>query len=301
MDRHCHSPIAPQTRSLGIHCLWLIAPGWLGCSQVIGIEDWHPVGQPEGVQQEIPSYPVDTARLSPYHDDASSTPDAEPSRPPVILDAAVWIDPGGSDASSAEAAQPEAAAPADAAAEWSGCGDGTFRCDGALLQSCTQGVWSTMKTCLTAALCDAQQQTCSAPACLAGQSQCEGSVLLTCNADLTAWDAVGCGSAALCNAHDGRCDPATCAPGESRCDGATWQTCLSDLTGWQSMQLCATPQLCDPLWPGCHEPACATGEVRCDGKNVQRCNAGRTGWDTIEHCGIKESCDAILGTCVPAG
>jgi hypothetical protein len=190
--------------------------------------------------------------------------------------------------------------PAEERSDGGGCGEGSWRCEEALLQQCAQGGWLTLKTCASATLCDALERTCIAASCSSGQVRCDGATLLVCNPWQSGWDvAADCRTPTLCNAPGRRCEPAACEPQEAKCEGAGLWVCAPELDGWELAASCATAELCDSAARTCHAPACEAAERRCEGKQLLVCDAGRTGWVTLAHCSSPQQCDVKQGVCTP--
>src|ERR1043166_3376448 len=73
------------------------------------------------------------------------------------------------------------------------CEEGLTKCDGRLLQTCTdQGTaWVTLQACATPALCKSSDlgkiAECKPPTCGVEQMSCDDNVLRVCNDDRTGW------------------------------------------------------------------------------------------------------------------
>ncbi|HEU4577224.1 MAG TPA: hypothetical protein VFS67_03145 [Polyangiaceae bacterium] len=218
------------------------------------------------------------------------------------------------------------------------CTQGQTRCEGALLQTCSDdhSSWVTIQRCGAAALCQSNPATCLAATCSAEEMSCAGAVLQKCNADRTGWDVFDtCLSPAHCNADLRQCLPEACAPGTRRCDRSdgdqspVLEVCNDDRSDWAPLDSCVTRELCDqtltsggapgglvlgsdgmlqlqdPATPAtvlkCNLPACAVGEVRCDGPRLEYCSEGRTGWITAEECASEALCTGSLNNVTAAG
>jgi hypothetical protein len=88
--------------------------------------------------------------------------------------------------------------------------------------------------------------------CSDGALRCDGVELQACSSD--DWHTLqSCASGALCQAGlaSGQCPMPACAPGETRCVGATPERCNRGRTDWESVERCATPDLCDAVAGRC--------------------------------------------------
>lgn len=82
------------------------------------------------------------------------------------------------------------------------CPKGEFTCDGARLMRCSDEATALIeiRSCPSAALCNAAEQRCDPPTCSLGQQRCNGNVLTRCNAAQTEFVPVEtCGSVLLCD------------------------------------------------------------------------------------------------------
>src|SRR5690606_31749378 len=74
------------------------------------------------------------------------------------------------------------------------CESGVTRCDGRLLQLCTDGGtgWVTLEPCATPELCNSNDamtvSSCVRPACAEEQMSCESNLLRLCNPSRTGWE-----------------------------------------------------------------------------------------------------------------
>jgi hypothetical protein len=182
------------------------------------------------------------------------------------------------------------------------CLGGRFRCEGSLLQRCSdeRNAWLDFQRCASAQLCDATRGTegCTPPACEAGVLSCAGDTLVRCRDESEGSDPV-----AQC-AFAGGCDPLAlvcrdpCVIGGARCRGAVLETCDSVLVGWQS-SACATPELCNAATRSCEQPRCEPEARGCRGAQPQRCARGGTGLvDIGVPCASAELCDPSSGACL---
>jgi len=87
------------------------------------------------------------------------------------------------------------------------CANGTYRCNDVSLETCTNGSWTRLATCQTTTLCNAAQHVCTTATCAPGERQCQGNVLLRCNAALDGWDELEtCSGPTRCSAETKRCE-----------------------------------------------------------------------------------------------
>lgn len=210
------------------------------------------------------------------------------------------------------------------------CEEGLTRCEGELLQLCTDGgtAWVTLEVCGSPALCQASGLStvsgCADPECAKDEMSCDGATLRLCNADRNGWDVFDtCETAGHCNAGNRKCDPAPCAVGERRCNVGQLERCRDDQLDWELLDSCATNELCLATIEqarevalandtgelaaaeaageaivfdvsACMPPQCVTGEVNCDGAQLLICNEGRTAFESLELCATSVLCDATL-------
>jgi hypothetical protein len=190
------------------------------------------------------------------------------------------------------------------------------QCAAAALQVCNASGdgWTDMKTCATAALCDAKAAACNDAACAAGSVRCTGDTLERCNADRTAYEKLDTCAAGMCDAQGGECN--MCVPSTSRCDGNTKLTCTSDgkttsktacpsrCTGAGECVECVDAKDCVAPMNECNAASCGSGNRcgeapkpsgttcsrgRCDGAGSCKCQ-------TDANCGSGNVCSS--GTCV---
>jgi len=182
------------------------------------------------------------------------------------------------------------------------CVPGEYHCSGSTLQTCTSSLtWSTVKSCASAALCNATQGTCIDPGCTrAGAYQCSGAVLQQCRTDLTAWaDVATCVTSTLCDAANGRCKDVKCDyPGDYRCQGNTRQICDEATRDWKDVNTCTSNQACDlTASTGCRD-TCPEPPARCNTvsgqTDAQVCTMvdGRPKWTTVATCATSALCSA---------
>jgi hypothetical protein len=134
--------------------------------------------------------------------------------------------------------------------------------------------------------------------CAAGDVQCVGNVLQTCNQERDGWDnAAVCASEALCDAKAGVCRMPECALGERRCLEAELQLCNGTRDGWIRLDTCATAAHCSTMAGGCMEVPCALGDVQCNGAVLESCNEDQSGWSELDTCESAALCDEVERKC----
>jgi hypothetical protein len=232
---------------------------------------------------------------------------------------------------------PSATAPLQPGAPAGVCAAGQMRCEGALLQTCSDDLstWVTVQRCGAAALCQADPASCLPATCAPEEMSCSAAVLQKCNAERTGWDVFNtCLSPAHCNSSLRQCLTDACNPGDRRCDRSqtdqspVLEVCRADRSGWDRLDSCVTRELCDqtltstglgglalgsdgmvqvqaPSDPStvvqCNLPSCAVGETRCEGARLQFCSEGRTGWITAEECASEALCQSSIGVLGTSG
>jgi hypothetical protein len=219
---------------------------------------------------------------------------------------------------------PDAEAPRDIV-----CNVGETRCDGRLLQLCSDEgtAWATLEACASAELCQSSDvstvSSCIAPACSAEQMSCDGNLLRLCNVSRTGWELFAtCESVAHCDAGNRQCLPAPCEPGMRRCNVGNLERCNDDSTGWDLLDTCVTNELCEgtlspppaagealsggdvPTPPTvsiadggpsqCAPPSCVPRQVQCDATLLVACNEGQTDFEPAEDCATPKLCDASI-------
>lgn len=204
------------------------------------------------------------------------------------------------------------------------CIAGETSCEGATPRVCNSAEdgWDTLAACQSAAHCSINRADCagSAPCCLeapcaAGEMRCNQGQMQRCNQTETAWDDVQtCDSADLClaglSACGGTgagcaCEPPACATNETRCTGSTLEQCNAGRNGWESVDICATPELCEAGrglgLAECQPPACAAGDHLCTAEGVLLgCRTDRLDYVEQEACIGPQFCNAGVGVCEPA-
>jgi hypothetical protein len=169
-----------------------------------------------------------------------------------------------------------------------GVAPGIGICDGAIRISC--GLDSTVQAttpCPSPQHCE-QGRAGECAVCLAGESRCEGAVLLTCNELQSGFTELACAAAELCDAVGATCRAPACLPGEARCVGARLDVCNASLSALDPVLDCASPQLCNAAAARCD--ACAPSTRRCaNSTTVATCSA--TGdVETLQGCGLLQTC-----------
>lgn len=184
------------------------------------------------------------------------------------------------------------------------CEQGDFRCSGADVELCLDGVsWIPWQTCGSPRLCQSEPAGRCIPAlCAPGQQRCVEGNLQRCDEELTGWsDVEACVTAAHCDPRQSQCLSAPCAPGQQRCNGDQLEACADDQLGWVGLEQCASAALCQAGEPGtasCVEPSCGEGAFRCnEAGELQVCNAARTDFDRVAQCATATLCNAELGRC----
>lgn len=185
------------------------------------------------------------------------------------------------------------------------CEQGDFRCSGADVEFCLNGItWIPWQTCGSARLCQSEPAGRCIPAlCAAGQQRCVDGSLQRCGEDLSDWIEVElCATAAHCDPRQEQCLGAPCEPGQERCNGDQLEACSDDQLGWEGRQQCASAALCQsdeqPGVAACLPPTCDEGTFRCAASGaLQVCNTELTDFDNIAQCATAALCNAELGRC----
>jgi len=105
------------------------------------------------------------------------------------------------------------------------CTPNAYFCDGASLNKCSSdgSDYSNVKSCSSAALCDAVNGKCNVGDCTPGQFICDGATLQSCGRD-GKWATLDtCASAALCDSSYGRCQ--ACSTTGGTCSNSNVQQC----------------------------------------------------------------------------
>lgn len=197
------------------------------------------------------------------------------------------------------------------------CSAGEVRCSQGLTQACQQDrfgcfVWDTPKPCSVGTIC--QSGVCvhdpACDKCKAGETQCDGNGLRTCQKDqngcLDFAAASACKQGQICQSkqcvHDPACDK--CKPGEKRCNGKQVESCAKDQYGclsWSTPSACQAGYVCKGQGScqlGCRNDGCQVGAKRCFGGGVQVCqqNGACTTWSQSSACQRGQVCQS--GACV---
>ncbi len=189
------------------------------------------------------------------------------------------------------------------------CQPGELRCNANELERCRddQTGLDRVVDCVTPGLCDASLADCAAspetcacvpPACAAGATRCDGSTLMRCNQDQTAYEFVEtCESAELCALGQERtplsCEPPACPEGSFSCDGAgVLRACNAAQTGFEPGVPCeGGAAFCNAGQGVCTTTPCAPGDRACDGAEVLGCREDRTGFAPLAlSCATAELC-----------
>lgn len=189
------------------------------------------------------------------------------------------------------------------------CQPGELRCNANELERCRddQTELDRVADCVTPGLCDESLADCEAspeacacvpPACEAGETRCDGSTLLRCNPDQTAYEFVEtCASAELCALGRARtplaCEPPACPAGSFSCDGeGVLRACNAAQTGFEPGVPCdGGAAFCNAGQGICTTTPCAPGDRACDGAQVLGCREDRTGFAPLElSCATAELC-----------
>lgn len=200
------------------------------------------------------------------------------------------------------------------------CENSLVRCNDADLERCIAtgsgqaNGWLKLQHCASAALCNVDSATCTAPACAFGEQRCNGPVPERCNDAQTAHEPLGsCQGAAFCSLDAAKCESENkqapccletpCQAGELRCNSGQLERCRDDQLGLDPLVSCATQKLCELSLGACQgsagscacePPKCEAGEKRCTGGTLERCNADQTDWEALETCATEELCQSGL-------
>jgi hypothetical protein len=147
--------------------------------------------------------------------------------------------------------------------------------------------------CASTPLCTSG--VCTAPTCSAGEFNCAGAVLQSCNSTFNGWqDEETCASAPLCNETSGVCTAPQCATNDWRCTSGVLQQCKADRTGWDDRETCASQALCDEVQHECDD--CVAPAFMCDMNVLFSCNGD--GQFTMQQDCMTGMCNAMAGMCV---
>ena len=213
------------------------------------------------------------------------------------------------------------------------CRDGDYRCDGASRQQCASdgSHWNTVEQC-------AAEDQCSESSC--GTCPTEGALDCSSGAKLRechdgVWKVLDtCASTVVCNNTvaqamsagadwDRKCVAPGCSPpGGYKCDDRTLQRCASDQGAWETVDTCASPEVCaqmvdevtvkagiataadaaadpnasavvDSCKSGCPTP----GAFFCAGNTLQQCRTDQVSYETVKVCEATSECDPVNGVC----
>ncbi|MEY2932273.1 MAG: hypothetical protein RL033_3022 [Pseudomonadota bacterium] len=193
-----------------------------------------------------------------------------------------------------------------------------FKCDNGELLRCNdrRAEWEFVETCINPLHCndlsnvlgdvqaahlpvtELENLGCTPPGCTPGKFRCDGSRLLLCNADRTAYNTLvqDCGSAGRCNASLGTCTAQECTVGTTQCSGNEYQVCTAERT-WQRQEICSGGAQC--ALSGCVPATCEVTEYRCNGAALERCNVNGTAWIPIHTCETEALCNDGAKRCDP--
>lgn len=207
------------------------------------------------------------------------------------------------------------------------CSFSELRCNGAVPERCNDDLTARdqLPACAGAAYCSPDADKCAAenkqaPCCLdtpckAGELRCNNGEIERCKDDQSGLDSiVTCATQKLCELSIGgclanpaacQCEPPKCEAGATRCTGATLERCNADQTDWETVDTCATEELCQQglqqVSPACPTVVCQPNEHHCEGADLQVCNAGQTGFELVKTCpGGAGFCNAGRGECSDA-
>ena len=162
------------------------------------------------------------------------------------------------------------------------CQTGDFRCNGAMLQSCSQGIWTDFQACPQPEYCLAAEGRCQI--CKAGGHRCDGQILQECNAAEDGWTTVlECETDLVCDEDEQEC--VTCKKGSARCfdDLTGLETCNANQSGWTT-ERCGAEGCVNETGDCDYCAGCSPeGKWRCSpcGKVLQ-CKGGR--WEEQNDC-----------------
>ncbi len=182
------------------------------------------------------------------------------------------------------------------------------QCTGVSLEQCAPDGMSFTKLmdCETEGLCNAMLGRCTDAVCEPGQKSCDGSKLLTCNADGTAVEGMETCANGMCDEEGGDCNQ--CQPGTKKCEGGmvatcdatgqTWQTAACPSSTPQCVGLgqcvqCAENEDCSDLTQGCKAGSCMQNRcVAVNAPNGRDCEAagGKPGTCSSGSCQCTPQC-----------
>lgn len=173
---------------------------------------------------------------------------------------------------------------------------GKIVCDekGKMLMCDDAGAAKSLATCKSKELCQAGLGAGKCAVCSLGDAQCEGSMLMRCSPDGSAFvPESDCMSAVLCDAVEGSCKPSACKADTYVCEGDRLSVCKPDLTGYQFSKQCPAG-LCDAESKDCKQ--CNPGSMSCNGSTIMSCDAQGKRLAAAETCaGETPVCDPQRG------
>ncbi|HET9958333.1 MAG TPA: hypothetical protein VFQ61_27750, partial [Polyangiaceae bacterium] len=133
--------------------------------------------------------------------------------------------------------------------------------------------------------------------CTKGAFRCKDELLLTCNADQSAWMLKDtCASKEQCSSDRGAC--LVCPQADAlRCNGASLEICNSKRVSWDFKEMCPTAELCSP--GGCG-PCAVPGALQCavDPSTmmpvIRECDPVNKIWKAVVSCNNADLCDATV-------
>ncbi len=176
------------------------------------------------------------------------------------------------------------------------------RCAGSRLETCSAdgGEWQLSEDCGAPEQCNVKLAAC-AP-CAPGEYQCNQGALSQCTAAGTWGAATQCASPELCTiglardtgAETGQCGASVnCMPGRYACVERRLSRCDSYGARWQTLETCASPELCSAALAAvprpdalisCVRPTCSYETYRCDGAQLFKCAPTLDGWVPLKTC-----------------
>ncbi len=129
--------------------------------------------------------------------------------------------------------------------------------------------------------------TCLPAECEPGTTACNGSTLLTCNAEGTSYNTLVCDGACV----DGAC--AGCTPDDRLCQGTTVMQCKADGSTYEVAELCQSGQVCAD--GNCFN--CYPDQRRCTSAGVVETCSLQGNWAATRDCPT-EGLSCMNGSCV---
>ncbi len=168
------------------------------------------------------------------------------------------------------------------------------KCTGqtAVMCSFDGSAWESEDCAVNGEMCDGGQ--CVPVPCKPGQSGCQGTEVVSCDAVGTGVTKVEDCAAKNQACQDGACVPQVCKPLATECNGTLIMECTAQGTGYVPYDDCAlNGEVC--VGGECGPPPCKPGGTGCDGDKVVQCDAGG-GFAPIQDCAPQGgTCD--VGTC----